>query len=220
MTLDYRSPQTHEHRVQKVLTELSQDEVIGLMTTILKVVVGVPLCFLLPLLVTAILKRGDYRFHVHALPDFGILFAVFSLIAIPILFWFQRHGKQQLLWDNLQYEPELPRYGNQVMWTAGHVFLLLEVALFGPKLLWSVWDAFDTRGRIDPPTRTAAAALVVSMLEADRAFPISGFVSAQFTREEIISALKYLNQRGWITFSRKQDRVRLSSSVRKQFKDL
>lgn len=75
------------------------------------------------------------------------------------------------------------------------------------------------RIRHDPPMRTAATVALL-LLEREESVPIQQPVSTQFTEEETARALEYFQQRAWVIFSRKRDRVMLSSSVRRQLKDI
>lgn len=220
MTLDYRSPQTHEHRVQKVLAELSQDEVIGLVEIGMKLVFGLPLCFFAPFVVTSAVGYVTYRIRIVDAPGFLTMLAFFSIILIPLLFWYERRGHGEILWDSLRHESGHFSGIARRNLSVGSFAMLLELALFGPKLVWSAIDRIRDADPVDQPTRTAAATIVVLLLQAEDSVRIGSLFSAQFTHEEIASALKYLHQRAWIILSRKRDRVTLSYSIRRQLKGI
>ena len=72
--LEYRSPSTGSHRVQRVMRALERDETFGAASVGLKLLVGIPLCLLAPLVVTVVLKSIEREFRADVLPGFEMTF--------------------------------------------------------------------------------------------------------------------------------------------------
>jgi hypothetical protein len=199
MTLDYRMPDTRDHRVLRVMGELRSERVIDWVMAMLKLVIGVPL--------TLIPAAGVTYFLVitgQPIRNAGLTFFVVAAILTSLLIWIERRERQHYLWEATQE----------------HFFWIFpDLLLLGPRLLCEVYDHL----RLEPPSEeltALAAKLVVEMLDAGQTVEARSLLRPDRTTTDITMALDYLQHRGWVCISRNRSRVWLGSSVRNQLAGL
>lgn len=220
MVLDYRSPQTREHRVKGVIAALTQDEVSRLFESVLKILAGIPLSLLGPFVVAWFIKIIDVRSRLHLLGSFGEVLAVCCVLLLPLMFWYMRRERGEILLKMLEYEPVRYDHTGHRAHSAALMALFVEVTLLGPRLLWSVIDRMRVGESTDPATRTSAARVVVTLLKSEAFIDIRSLASKELTIEAIPPAIKYLRQLDWIQASRNRNEISFRWSVRNQLRRL
>ncbi|HMB96431.1 MAG TPA: hypothetical protein VKK61_10360 [Tepidisphaeraceae bacterium] len=222
MSLDYRSPQTTEHRLARVMQELENVETFSRAATFGKLMVGIPLCLIGPLFVAFILKLVESNWNGNWLPSFTNT-SVFAMIAIiPLLMWLERRTRGEFLSDALQGEDSrFDSYGEYELRSTKFLWAFYtEVALLGPRLLWNAIDTLRGREEIDERLRLIAAQIVLELLDHEHAITTKQLIQPGQPTNDVIHVLNYLRQCDWIDFSRQRDKVWLSSPVRQKLAKL
>lgn len=219
MTLDYRSPHTREHRVQTLVNQMTQDEAVDWLLTAGKVIFGFPLSLIAPLFLTGMLKL------VIPLGERGLflnsywLFAVVSALLVPLLVAIANMISGQMLWEWLVNGSRDKSYLiNPGRWSTGQVpafALLIDIPLFGPRLLQQAMLQFSALPAIDAPLRTTAALIIFDLAQAGRAVPARELVSPARSLDEVKLAVAYLRRIGWVSPFTGGDRVFLTLTLRK-----
>ncbi len=222
MTLDYRSPTTGRHRVERIMAEIANTQSLGLASVFLKIAFGVPLCLLGPFVVTVLAKGIELKWDSEALPGFLSTFILSAVILIPILMWLERRSRGQFLLDGLAGESPASSYG-EFEWQSTRVFALIytEFALLGPRLVWSALDAIRGRSPMDEELRFIAARVVLELLDLDSGVPTQQlFQSVGCSQQRFQQAVQWLAGNDWLGVSRKRDRVWMNTAARARLESL
>lgn len=206
-------------RLQRVQEELAKADVLGGAEIAIKLLVGIPLCLLGPLICVGILKGVEYRFRGHWLPGFGSTFFVVCLVIIPVLLWLERRSRGEFYADAVRGEGspfDASSYGEYRLQSAKLLWIgYAELALTGPRLLWDVNDAIRGGVPMDQSLRTAAAGIVIDLLDAGEGLPLAKLVRTDRSMANVAKATIYLQQKEWVGVSSSRDRVWLASDKRK-----
>jgi hypothetical protein len=211
LTLEYRSGVAGE-RTQHVLRELMSDESMSILLVAGKVALGLPLCLVGPLIVTAVLE-WPRRWQVPG--DFGPTFLVISCITLPLLMWLERRTRGEFLWKSLDaVTPGHKGWDTRPTPAGADLAAVVELALFGPRLLWSVIDWFREREPVDPVVRVTAAHIALELYDANNSRTLMELVRPDRPPAEVIRAANYLVRCGWTDLYRNSQRLRLRGFVR------
>src|SRR5262245_24217666 len=104
MTLDYRSPTTPQHRVQRVMTELERTEAADLARLAVKIIFGVLLCLVGPIVIAVVIKTIEARLGGHRLPPFWIFVVMVAIVVVPLLLWLDRRARGEFLTGAIEGE--------------------------------------------------------------------------------------------------------------------
>jgi len=223
-TIDYRSPATGSHRIQRVVGELSADEKLGAASVGVKLLLGVPLCLLGPLFVTALLSSIEYRAHGEWLPGFGMTFLLVTAVLVPLLMLLERRTRGQFLSDSVKGEStpwSASSYGEYELQSAKLAWIgYVEVALTGPRLVLEAVGSLRGRKPVDPPLRVAAAEIAVELFDAGEGMPLQQLVRQDRPPAYVWRAVSYLARREWVGISSRRDRVWLATPVRERLAKL
>ncbi len=218
--LHYRFGVPGGDRVQHTLRELIASESMGLATAAFKVIVGLAMCFAPPFFLTCMIWV-----YSTGRASFGITFFVLSLIAIPYLLLIERRTRGQFLEQAM--DAITPRTGSNDPWTnwdAGTdrrtrealAAIRMETGLFGPRLLWSVYDWYRERKPVEPPVRVTAAEIAVELFDANNSLRLRELVRPHRSAAEVIDAANFLVRCEWADLYRDSLRLRLRGGVRKR----
>jgi hypothetical protein len=208
------------HRVQRVLGELAADEKLGAASVAVKILLGVPLCLLGPLLVTVILKFIEFRGNGDWLPAFGSTFLLVAAVLVPLLLLLEFRTRGGFFSDSLQGESSpftASSYGEYRLQSAKLAWLgYTEVALTGPRLVLEAVEALRGHKPVDLPLRVAAAEIVVDLFDAGQGMPVQQLVRPHRPLPVVWRAVNYLTRREWAGISSRRDRVWLATPVRER----
>jgi hypothetical protein len=227
-TLDYRSPATGAHRVQRVMRELEAAETFGAASVGIKLLVGIPLCLPAPLVVTVVLKRLEWRWRADFLPGFEATFLLAAAVLVPLLMRLARRTRRQHFADGVRdgMTAESSRYrvsgseGFRLRSPALEWHVYAEIALSGPRLVWSAIDAVSGKVAVDPPLRVAAAEVAVELCDAGESRALGELVRPNRPPPVVSRAVHYLLRRHWLCISTGRDRVWLTTPVRERLEKL
>jgi hypothetical protein len=217
-TLDYRSPDTGAHRVQRVMRELEAAETLGAASVGVKLLLGIPLCLLAPLVVTLILKRIEWEFRSEFLPGFEATFLLAAAVLVPVLMRLARRTDGQGVGSGMTAESS--RYevtateGFRLRSPAMEWQVYLEIVLGGPRLIRSAIDAVSGKVAVDPPLRVVAAEIAIGLLEAGESRSLRELVRPNRPPRLVARAVHYLLRRDWLCISPGRDRVWLTTPAR------
>ena len=221
-TLDYRSPDTGAHRVQRVMRELEAAETLGAASVGIKLLVGIPLCLLAPLVVTLVLKRIERRGDF--LPGFEATLLLTAAIVVPLLMRSARRTRgpsfAEGVYDGMTAESS--RYdvssieGFRLRSPAMEWQVYADIALAGPRLVWSAIDAVSGKVAVDPPLRVVAAEIAIGLFEAGESRLLRELVRPNRPPRLVARAVHYLLRRDWLCISPGRDRVWLATPVRER----
>src|SRR5687768_4770583 len=218
--LDYRSPATGSHRVQRVVAELAADERFGAASVGLKLLIGVPLCLVGPLFVTVILLSVEFKAHGDWFPGFGVTFLLVTAVLVPLLMLLERRTRGQFLSDSVKGEStpwSASSYGEYELQSAKFAWIgYIEVALTGPRLVWEAIESLRGHKPVDAPLRAAAAEIVVELLDAGEGMPLQQLVRPGRLPVDAWRAVSYLARHDWVGISTRRDRVWLATPVRER----
>jgi hypothetical protein len=217
--LEYRSPSTGLHRVQRAMRALEADETLGAASVGIKLVVGILLCLLPPLVVALLLKRIEWRLRADFLPGFEGTFLVATAILVPLLMRLERRTRGRFNADGLRdgMSVETTRYdassveGFRLRSPALEWQVYAEVALTGPVLVRSVIDAVSGKVPADPPLRVVAAQIAIEVYDAGQSVALQELVRLGRPPWVVSQAIHYLLRRGWVCMSVRRDRVLLTT---------
>lgn len=223
MTLDYRSPRTTDHRVRQVLDKLGTVHSITSAGIVLKLLLGIPLTLLGPLIVTAGIRHAYVREQRDSVFNWVGVFFLVSLVMVPLLMWLERRTRGKFLNDPLMGEDisrpssygEFELRGHRTLWA-----IYTEFALYGPRLLWSVIDCFRTRTMVDSALLVVAAHVVVDLLDRGEAMNVRELIAPGRPGPMLVPALRFLQECDWVDTSRRRDRVWLRSPIRNRLANL
>jgi hypothetical protein len=227
-TLDYRSPATGAHRVQRVMRQLEAAETFGAASVGIKLLVGIPLCLLAPLVVTLTLKRIEWGWRTDFLPGFEVTFLLAAAVLVPVLMGLARRTRGQTWADNVQdgMTAESSRYdvsstdGFRLRSPAMEWQVYTDIALAGPRLVWSVMDAVRGKVAVDPPLRVVAAEIAIGLFEAGESMSLRQLVRPNRPPWLVARAVRYLLRRDWLCISPGRDRVWLTTPARERLAKL
>lgn len=222
--LEYRSPSTGLHRVQRAMRALETDETLGAASVGVKLVVGILLCLLPPLVVTLLLKRIEWRLRADFLPGFEVTFLVATAVLVPLLMRLERRTRGRFYADGVRdgMSAETTHYdassveGFRLRSPALEWRAYAEVALTGPVLVWSVIDAVSGKVPTDPPLRFVAAQIAVEVYDAGQSVALHELVRPDRPPWVVSRAIHYLLRRGWVCLSARRDRVLLTTPARER----
>jgi hypothetical protein len=221
--LDYAAGNTGPSRVQRVLSELAAAEARGQATIVTKILLGVPLTFLGPALVSSMIVGFSRRLNLGA-SGFLVTFVVVSAVLVPLLMWYERRTRGEFLTDSVRGETspfEASSYGEFEMQRSKMAWYgYVEVALTGPRLLWEVIDYLRGSTLVDQPLRLIAAQIAVELFDAGEGRPIETLVREDRPARVAWIAIQYLLRREWVGISSRKDRVWLASDVRERLSRL
>ncbi|QOV89861.1 hypothetical protein [Humisphaera borealis] len=184
----------------------------------MKLLIGVPMCLIGPFFLTLIAFSFDIRFRTRTLPSFFTVFVLLCLVVIPMLMWLERRSRGKFLEDSLAGEDSrYSSYGEYELRSTGFVWTLYtEIALLGPRLLWSAFDWWQGRSGADSPIRGIAAELALELFEAGEGRQIAELIRPDRPTSALFPALKYLIWREWADISAKRDRVWLCTPAKQK----
>ena len=218
--LEYRS--AGSGRTSLIAQELAAGEALSTAGVCLKLLIGLPMCLIGPFFLTAIAFGFDIRFGTRALPGFFTVFILLCLIVIPLLMWLERRSRGKFLEDSIAGEGGgYSSYGEYELRSTAFLWTLYtEIALLGPRLLWSAIDWWQERYAAASPVRTAAAELAVELFDAGEGRQIADLVRPDRPKSVLYPALKYLIWREWADVSAKRDRVWLGTPTKQKIEAL
>ncbi|HEY7087862.1 MAG TPA: hypothetical protein VH518_07205 [Tepidisphaeraceae bacterium] len=220
MTLDYRSPTTPQHRVQRVMIELERTEMAALTKLTMKVIIGGLLCLVGPIFVAIILKSIDARWRLHRLPPFWIFVVMLAIVVVPLLLWLERRTRGEFVSRAIEGEANplnASSYGEFSMQSTKLLWIFYtEVALAGPRLIWEAIDGLQSRTRGDDQVTYLAAQIVVELFDAGQGVDRRTLLRPDRSGAEIVPALRLLESREWVDLSRRRDRVWLTTPARER----
>jgi hypothetical protein len=221
MTLDYRSPQTGEPRARAIKDALLMEETASYLLVFAKLFFGVIFCFLPPLLFIGFFGRVFAR-HTHLSRQMMGAYVFASAVLIPIMFVIQIHRKREYHFAAKPEEHTVDlEIGKRLFsFHLGDTWVtLVDVLLFGPQLIMSLVEQI-TRKPPGGDMLSASAEIVVTLLDSPHSLPVTDLAGALRTPEDVRVSLQYLERRGWVWVSPRRDRVGISGSVRRQFRNL
>jgi hypothetical protein len=202
------------------MSELVKLESLSWAAAIGKLALGIPLCLLGPFLVAAVVKSIELRAGGGVLPSFPAMWAVATVVLVPLLMWLERRTRGEFYAESVRGETsplEASSYGEyqlqstKFLWTA-----YTEIALLGPRLLWAFIDWAMQRPVANPEVRVAAAQVVVELFNAGQGVPLRQLVQPGRPPEAVNGAIRYLLARDWVGTSKRGDRVWLLTPVRER----
>ncbi len=217
--IDYRSPATGGHRVQRIVNELIAAEAISSGAIYGRAAIGAVLSLVGPILVAIVIKTVEAKWSESYFPGFWNCVALAAVVLVPLLLWLERRTRGEFFSDAVRGESPLGNsssrgeyelQGAQFLWTA-----YTEIALTGPRLLWEAYDAMRGGAPIDAATRVVAARIVVALHDADGGIAVSELLRPEWTPPATITAaVNYLASAEIVGISRRRDRVWLSTAWR------
>jgi hypothetical protein len=185
---------------------------------LLKLLVGFPLCLILPVIIT--------RFAGPMNVDRLVVFLVASVILVPLLMIFEKRHGSAYVWEDTQIAYDrfrlfqivrCPRITGDLTVAQGSIILFF---LAGPRIVWSALDDLFTSDGETTELRILAGKIVAHLLDAGGAVPAFQLLALEEDRTMLEKALRLLRGRGWIFVSFRRDRVSLAASIRKELADL
>jgi hypothetical protein len=215
--LDYRTPVPGGESVDLVLRELVRARSLDLTGAVVKLAIGLPLCLLGPLFVAVLAEPLVLRWGGGLLPSFGTIFLILAAVLVPLLLWLERRTRGEYFADVMREEArtaadscddQFQRRDTGLAWA-----FFTEIALLGPRLVWTFIDWLRGRPHGDAPTRAAAAQIACELFEHGEGLPLPALVRPDRPRAQVAAAVKHLLACDWVGVSSNRDRVWLSSRV-------
>jgi hypothetical protein len=214
--LDYRFPDTGLHRIRKIANALEQERVIEWGVVLLKLLVGIPLCLILPAIIVRLARPAG--------ADPRLLFVAASAVIVPLLLILEKRHGSSYVWEQTQIAYDrfrlfrLSRYPTGDL-TVGDGIVTL-VFLIGPRFVLSAFDDLFTPEAETTELRILAGKIVAHLLDAGGAVPMFQLLPLDQDRGSLQKALHLLRRRGWVFISARRDRVSLAASIRKELANL
>src|SRR4051794_33417597 len=101
--LPYRSPHTAtDNRMARIVRHLRGRELWGFGRIIAGYVLGVPLCFVAPALITPLFAGTSRYGPLFPSVSTSFIFTVLSLVLVPLLFWYEHRTRGEYFMDALR----------------------------------------------------------------------------------------------------------------------
>jgi hypothetical protein len=215
VVLDYRLPQTGLHRIRKIANALETEQVLEWGVVAFRLLIGIPWCFVVPLIIAGIFGRSA---------ESTTVFFLAAAIIVPFLFWLTRPPNTDFVWEEVQSAAFARPFNIRrrlsinplTIDPAGFVLLLL----MGPRLIWSALEELRRPATVTLEQRLVCARIAAQLMDANGSQPICMLWPIDPDRKVIAQALRYLENRGWLFVSAGRDRVSLAASIRKELADL
>lgn len=216
--LHYRRPGAGPHRVQRAAQELATAEKLGVAAVAANIALGVPLCLVAPLTIAAVTKAVEFKWGGGVLPGFWMTASLLAVVIVPVLMWYERRTRGEYLSDAVRGETspyDASSYGEYQLQRAKMLSIgFTELALTGPRLLWTAIDRTGSAG--DASVRKVAAEVAVELLDAGSGVPVRQLVRPDRPAADVAAAVDYLAARDWVGLSSRRDRVWLTTPTRQQ----
>ena len=207
-----------QYRLQSVMQMLAAADSLSWASAVGKLALGLPLCLVGPCLFTVLLKVILHKWGADWLPGFWMSLLLVSLVVVPLLLWTERRTHGEFLSDSVsgQSSPfQADSYGEYQMQSTRFMATgFTEVALQGPRLLWSFIDAVRGKPAGSAALRAAAAQLAVDLFDANQGLPVKQLFRHDRPPPLLDKIIRYLVALDWIGVSGQRDRVWLQSPVR------
>lgn len=214
----YRTPGT----LQRVRAELEKSDLVNWTSIAVKLGIGIPLCLLGPLLVTAILKFSERAWEADVFPRFGLLLLIVSLLLLPLLFWLDRRTNGQFFAEAHVGETDLGRAHSRGEWELRQTEALsrayTEIALTGPRLTREAFEQLRGKPMMDQPLRMVAAEVAAELYDAGEGVAVKSLLRPDRPAGVLLPAIRHLKRLDWVGLSAKRDRIWLSSVCRERLR--
>ncbi len=216
---DHRRASTGIGTIAEIAQKLAERESMDMGGIAFKVLIGVPLTLLPPLVVASVIELIEGRWGVQVLPSFGWKFLLCALVMIPTMFWYERRTRGEYLTDSVRGETSVldsSSYGEYQM--ASHYFsavFYVEIALTGPRLLLEVYDSVWGAPKPIAGDRLMAAEIIHTLRQAGQGVEVAS-IGVGRDRAAMASAIAYLERHEWVGVSKDRQRIWLLSDAAKR----
>ena len=223
--LDYRNPRAVLLRDRAHRLIVKREAALKI-KFVAMVAAGIPLSFIAPALCTTMFTYIQEQWHISHPIGGGIIFALASIVLIPLLHLLEHRTHGQFLLDAARAAGvdgsvndlgmlHTASRGEWELQTAKATWAAwIEIFLFAPRLTMSAirqWKLRRDLGRVNP---NRAADLIIAMLAVDRGVETQRLSCVGETSADLHRILLLLSLHGWIGISKRGDKVWLHSDAR------
>lgn len=192
------------------------------MVLLLKLIFGIPASFLAPfigasLTVTISLKWGFF-------PSFWGVFALLSLICIPLIYWRAMQHETDFLGEAAgglgMSSADSLRTSSYGEWEMRNTWLTwaayADLFFWGPNIVIEAYRAWRGDRAVALASRVRAIQVVKELRAKDGGVPVKDLLSPGEPIAALSGALRYLVRHEWVDMSERKDRVWLLSEARER----
>jgi hypothetical protein len=222
--IPYRSPRAAaDERTARIVRRLRMRELGGFARIVAGYALGVPLCFLAPAMITLLLTGSGGRYG-PVLPPIvspGACFVVLSILMVPLLIWYERRTRGEYFMDALREwgGDDGPWFGGSIhrgVDTEGPgAILLMELFLFGPRLVIGATRSLRERSRVRHVPLALAADVLLHLLRHDGGIPPAELRDVSTEATAVRDAILYLAFFDWVDLSKDRTRIWVLTDARK-----